>query len=172
MTKLKIIPLGKIPEQMLTEITEGLRSTFEVMTETSLPVGIPKEFYNSFRHQYAAPSVLNFLADKFKGKTLGITDEDLYAEDLNFVFGQAQMSGSVSIVSIHRLNPVFYRKTPDIQLVTERSVKETIHEVGHMLGLRHCQNERCVMRFSNTIFDVDAKSKELCERCKRQLGIY
>jgi archaemetzincin len=172
MVKLTIVPLGKVPEEMLTEITEELRTAFEVATETSLPIGMPKDFYNSFRHQYNASSVLNFLAEKFKGKVLGITDEDLYAGDLNFVFGQAQMNGTAAIVSIHRLNPSFYKQVPNKQLLAERAVKEAVHEVGHMLGLRHCLNEKCVMVFSNTIYDVDRKTKELCDRCSHELGIY
>lgn len=166
------MPLGKISEEMLTEITEELRNTFDVATETALPIGLPKEFYNSFRHQYAAPLVLNFLKEKFQGKVFGITDEDLYAEDLNFVFGQAQMKGNVAIISVHRLDPSFYRQVPNKQLLKERAVKEAIHEVGHMLGLKHCLVEKCVMTFSNTIADVDKKNKELCGSCKRQLGIY
>jgi archaemetzincin len=172
MVKLNIIPLGKIPEEMLTEITEQLRETFEVATETSLPVGMPKEFYNFFRHQYTAPSILNFLTEKFKGKVFGITSEDLYAEDLNFVFGQAQLPGNAAVVSVHRLNPDFYKQPTNKQLLIERAVKESVHEVGHMLGLRHCPNEKCVMRFSNIVFDVDNKNRELCGSCKRQLGIY
>lgn len=172
MMKFQVIPLGKVPEETLTEITEELRSTFDVATETSLPQNIPKELYDYIRHQYLAPSVLKFLMDKFKGKVLGIVDEDLYTEDLNFIFGQAQLNGNVAIISIHRLNPSFYRKPEDTQLLTERSVKEAVHEIGHMLGLRHCPNEKCVMGFSNTIADVDRKTKEFCERCRKEAGVY
>jgi len=172
MIKIRVIPLGNIPEEILTEVTENLRETFDVMTESTLPVGIPKEFYNALHHQYHAPDVLKFLAERFPGKNFGITDQDIYAENLNFVFGQAQMKGNVALVSAYRLNPDFYRKVSDKQLLTERIVKESIHEVGHMLGLKHCLVEKCVMSFSNTIVDVDRKNKELCGSCKRELGLY
>jgi archaemetzincin len=83
------------------------------------------------------------------------------------------MHGNVAIISIHRLNPSFYGKPPDKQLLIERAVKEAVHEVGHMLlGLQHCDQPNCVMSFSNTIFDVDRKTKELCEKCRRKAGIY
>jgi archaemetzincin len=172
MIKIRVIPLGRISEEMLTEITENLRETFDVMTETTLPVGIPKDYYNSLHHQYFAPDVLKFLTERFLGKNLGITEQDIFAENLNFIFGMAQMKGNSSLVSIHRLNPDFYRKIPDKQLLLERAVKESIHEVGHMLGLKHCTIEKCVMNFSNTIVDVDKKNKELCGNCKRQLGLF
>jgi archaemetzincin len=172
MIKIRVIPLGNISEEVLTEITENLRETFDVMTETILAVGIPKDYYNALHHQYYAPDVLKFLAERFPGKNLGITDQDIYTENLNFIFGQAQMKGNVALVSTHRLNPDFYKKLPDKQLLIERTVKESIHEMGHMFGLKHCMVEKCVMNFSNTIVDVDKKNKELCGSCKRQLGVF
>ena len=48
-----------------------------------------------------------------------------------------------------------------------------LHEVGHALfALRHCNNPKCVMSFSNTIFDVDRKSKEVCKNCKTRAGLF
>jgi len=93
----------------------------------------------------------------------------LYAEDLNFIFGQAQSPGDIAVISIHRLDPLFYRQPPNKKLLIERAMKEVIHEIGHTFGLKHCQNSSCVMSFSNTIFDVDKKTKDLCEVCKLQL---
>lgn len=169
--ELKIIPFGEIPEEVLDAITEELRYTFNIISDIEEPVGLPKKFYNIFRHQFLANDVLDFLSKRFKGKVLAVTDEDLYAENLNFVFGQAELPGNVAIISIHRLRPEFYRQKPDKNLLKDRAVKEAVHEVGHMLGLRHCPNPKCVMSFSNIIFDVDRKSKNLCESCKLKLGV-
>jgi archaemetzincin len=47
--------------------------------------------------------------------------------------------------------------------------KETLHELGHILGLEHCPNPRCVMSFSNSIYDVDRKEARFCEMCKKKL---
>lgn len=171
MSRIKIIPFGNIPDDILTGITEELRNSMNFVTETTLPMGIPKEFYNVLRRQYKAAAVLTFLIKTFPGKILAITDEDLYAEDLSFVFGQAQLPGNASLISIHRLNPSFYRQPFDAQILKERAIKEAKHEVGHMLGLKHCPNERCVMIFSNSVAHVDRKNKEFCDMCKLQLGV-
>jgi len=132
---------------------------------------LPKSVFNKFRNQYRSDFVLQFLEKDFKGRILGITKEDMYTEGLNFVFGQAKLKGRVALISIARLNPTFFHQPENEDLFEKRSVKEAVHEVGHMLGLGHCKNRGCVMTFSNTLGDVDKKTKYLCDMCKLQLGL-
>lgn len=169
--KITIVQLGKIPESLLTAIASELRESFGLSTETTRPIEIPKEIFNSIRRQYPAPLVLKFLSERFQGKTLGITDKDLYAENLNFVFGQAYSPGNYALVSIHRLDPSFYKQGPNEDLLIERAVKEAVHEVGHMLGLDHCLISTCVMSFSNTVGDVDRKNRALCQSCQKRTWV-
>ena len=132
---------------------------------------LPKSAYNQFRNQYNSSLILNSLEKNYKGRILAITKEDMYTEGLNFVFGQAKVRGNVSVISICGLDPKFFRQPEDKDLFEERIVKEAIHEVGHMMGLLHCKNRGCVMTFSNTIGDVDKKTKNLCEMCSMQLSL-
>jgi archaemetzincin len=171
MTKLKIIPFGNVEEELLDSVVKELMSTYKIVSEISAPMVLSKESYNPLRHQHLGVSIIKFLFKKFQGRVLGIITEDLYAKGLNFIFGQAQAPGRVAIVSIHRLNPTFYNQPPDKKLLIERAVKEIIHEIGHNFGLKHCQDNSCVMSFSNTIFDVDRKTKNLCKVCKMKLRI-
>ena len=165
---LKIVQLGKIEESVLTSVSEAIRNVYGFSTQTTSPVDLPSELFNYLRNQYPAPAILKFLKSNYDGMILGITNKDLYAESLNFVFGQAYCPGRVAVLSLHRLDPSFYGKR-DKRLLAERASKEAVHEVGHMLGLRHCSNEKCVMSFSNTIADVDRKSIELCEFCRSKI---
>jgi archaemetzincin len=172
MISLRIIPFGDIPKEIFDILTEELLYKFTALVDVSEQIGLPKENFNSVRHQFLSERVLEFISNNFKGRTLGILDEDLYTGELNFIFGQAQMRGKAAIISIHRLKPTFYKNEADKDLLTQRVVKEAIHEVGHMLGLNHCNSSGCVMNFSNTIIDVDRKTKDLCDSCKNKLGVY
>lgn len=170
---LEIVPLGELPENVITEVTYAIMDTFNSEIQIDKSLDIPKEAFDTFRKQYLASSILNYLSKRFNENVLAITTEDMYAEKLNFVFGQAKLNGNVAVVSIHRLNPKFYNKPENNELFLERILKESIHEVGHMaFGLKHCSNSNCVMSFSNTIFDVDKKSKNLCSNCKSLARIY
>ncbi len=96
---------------------------------------------------------------------LGITDADCYAGDLNFVFGIAHLHGGTALVSLARLRAGASNST-----FTARAMKEIFHELGHAVGLEHCAHRGCVMRFSNSLADTDAKGEELCVSCSRRLS--
>jgi archaemetzincin len=47
-----------------------------------------------------------------------------------------------------------------------------IHEIGHNLGLKHCSTPKCVMQDAvETIKTVDVAGVELCNSCKKEIGL-
>jgi archaemetzincin len=169
--KIDIVPLHEVPEKILKKVREELKVTFRMIGDIKDTETLPKSTLNPLRNQYVGEEVLKFLEKNYKGRVLGITQEDLYTKGLNFIFGLAKMKGRVALVSIARLNPTFYQQKKDDKLFERRVVKEVIHEVGHMLGLTHCNKRTCVMAFSNTVGQVDRKTNYLCNMCKLQLGL-
>ncbi|MCD6247592.1 MAG: archaemetzincin family Zn-dependent metalloprotease [Candidatus Diapherotrites archaeon] len=96
---------------------------------------------------------------------IGLTASDLFYRDLNFVFGLASFATKCCIVSWYRLRQAE-------QLFFKRLVKECLHELGHVLGLQHCQNKQCVMSFSNSLAEVDEKQAAYCSNCAEQIAKY
>ncbi|MCX8203144.1 MAG: archaemetzincin family Zn-dependent metalloprotease [Nitrososphaeria archaeon] len=93
-----------------------------------------------------------------RGLLLILVPSDIYVNGFNFCFGLAYMRSAV--VSTFRL------RHPDPRRFVERVRKEIAHELGHLLGLRHCPRRECVMYFSNTIDDTDEKGVAPCDRCR------
>ncbi|CAB3289148.1 Peptidase zinc-dependent [Methanocaldococcus lauensis] len=93
---------------------------------------------------------------------VAITPYDLYSNGLNFVFGIAYPFRGC-IVSYARLY------SDNEELFLSRVRKEVTHEMGHVFGLSHCPNPKCVMHFSNSLYDTDYKEEEFCSNCKKKL---
>lgn len=171
--KIYLVPMGKVETWILEAIDKRLEKTFNSEVEIKEGMELPEETYNTKRKQYYSSPILrklrSFLKLKEREKALGITDVDLYTRRLNFVFGEAELDGRFAIISLARLRQSFYGLSEDKTLFTERAVKEAVHELGHVYGLRHCPNADCVMYFSNSLSDTDRKSASFCAQCEKIL---
>ncbi len=173
--KIIVLPINGLRKIFQEKLSKRLEKTYQnIVKKVRLgkKIKIPKNSYNPDRKQYNAKAFLDHLDSKTKNdenKILGITEKDLYARGLNFVFGQAQAPGKYAIISTHRLKPEFYNKEKNRNLLEERIVKESIHELGHVFGLNHCEDSKCVMSFSNSINHVDRKNPDFCKKCRKKL---
>ncbi len=170
-----ILPIGWVDEGVLSVLCEALQKIFPkvraVIARRSVPV--PEGSYSRIRGQYESTKILMELYEIFRGapmdRVLGVTSVDLFVPGLNFVFGEAQCPGKVALISLYRLRPEYYGDLPDRSLFFERAKKEAVHELGHTFGLHHCKNSRCVMSFSNSIAETDAKGLGFCNECAQRL---
>ena len=170
-----ILHVGQVDADVLDNVQKSLikafpRSSCEIAADI---FSVPKEAYNPIRNQYNSSIILSrvskYASRSEANRILGITDVDLFVPQMNFVFGEAQYPGKTALISLHRLKPEFYGQPPNRELFKERTVKEAIHEIGHTLGLGHCENPYCVMFFSLHIGMTDQKELRFCERCSSKI---
>jgi predicted Zn-dependent protease len=138
-----------------------------------------KALFNKQRSQLNSDKLLRWLATSIANNTksyhprktiiLGICNFDAYSPGLNFVFGQASLTGGVAAIYLPRLRQDFYGRDADTSIFIERVLKEATHEVGHAFGLEHCPKRSCVMHFSNSLADTDYKAKDFCNTCTKKL---
>ena len=156
--------------EALEAVVQALKETFRKdVAVRYVEKIVSDEFYNPARKQYSAREIVRKYLDECRGDEylLLVVDEDIYVSGLNFVFGLAWLN--VAIISACRLRQEFYGLKPDRKLFIERLIKEAVHEIGHLHGLEHCSNRKCVMAFSNWIGDTDYKSWKLCPECSLKL---
>lgn len=145
---------NKISDNILSLVKQALEETYPVEIEYSGHISLPSRAYDTERRQYNAGILLGDLLTRRDIRFL-IIEDDIYYPGMNFVFGLAAFYRG-AILSTSRLD--------SDNLIR----KEAIHEMGHVFGLKHCTN-RCVMKYSNSLWDAKLKPSTLCSECKKQV---
>ena len=167
-----IIPAGKVDKNVLVKLKDRIRGSMPMTVRVAVDPAqeIPQAAFDASRRQYGAQAILDDIAGRLRlmknERALIVADVDMYAGDLNFVFGLADAGKQVAIISLTRLRNEFYGLKPDGRAFTDRVVKEAAHELGHSWNLPHCPNTRCVMYFSNSLQDTDRKRDVFCYKCQ------
>jgi archaemetzincin len=167
-----ILPVGNVETENLAPIEDKLAKSFPKTTAQIVDERLPlsENSYDKKRRQYRSNQMLanlqGYAAKSGLSRILGVLDVDIFVPELNFVFGEAAFPGKAALISLWRLKPEFYGEPANAEVLEERALKEAVHEVGHTLGLKHCQHSSCVMHFSNAISDTDIKNSVFCDECR------
>jgi len=157
MPLITIIPFEYINNEVIGSIKDIVSKTFN-STVNIYPRKVSLSNCRKRDEQLNAEDFLPAIDRLVEDYGLGITNQDLYVPNLNFVFGVA--FGKNCIISSARLKGDLFLK---------RVTKEAVHEIGHCFGLSHCNNRKCVMYFSNSLYDSDVKEEKLCGECKEKI---
>ncbi len=154
---------------MLHVVSDSLQGILRLPVDLHDVVPIPEDTFMESRDQYNAMAIIKHLDKELSPdslKILGITRLDICNPILTYVFGEAYMGGRSAVMSSARLG-VGDRGLPvSREHFLDRVVKVAIHEIGHTFGVPHCHTDRCVMRASNNIPDLDVKLNYLCTYCE------
>ena len=171
---IKLVPIRISDKTIISNLEQKISQYLglDVMT-------IDMEFDATYAHdpsrdQYNSSEILlglKHLMTSGTHKVIAVTELDLFIPILTFVFGEAQLNGRFAVVSTFRLRPEYYGLPRDDALVGERLLKETIHELGHTFGLRHCPDYNCVLHASTFVDEIDLKTSNFCPDCQEKLDV-
>jgi archaemetzincin len=187
-------PLGKFNEEQQKSM-EALKEYAEIFFQMPARLEKPLELtpkdasatlvrmvpmgnrHGTYDRQYDAALILDQIMEPHLPDDavvyLGITMEDLWDGNLNYVFGVGSMVQRVGVYSLCRYYPEFWdrkRQDGDEKLGLLRSCKVLNHETGHMFGLGHCVFYHCSMNGSNNLTETDASPVHFCPLCDRKLA--
>ncbi|MEE9553280.1 MAG: archaemetzincin [candidate division Zixibacteria bacterium] len=171
--KIYVVPLDESSRAYADWLGQTLSKKMNFRLQSGIVSRLPEEAHNAKTNQYYAVPILSKL-ELLKGSEdeiiLAVTEEDLYLPNKNFVFGQANSVGRTAIVSFLRLKPEYYGLPEDANLTKERLFTVALHQVGHLLGLKNCNNE-CVMMIVSTVNDLDKRPEGFCPNCLLNLTL-
>jgi archaemetzincin len=152
--------------QVVAAVREHVAAFFDsevVVLPERRPVPL---WYHQGRKQWDADVAVRSLAGQVPEGSLGLLGlmgSDLYGLRLNFIFGVGLMRERAALYSLHRYD------SKDERLLARRAAKVAVHELGHVLTLKHCIFYRCVMNGSNSVAEMDAQPMHACPVCLAKL---
>lgn len=168
---INVIPLGNVQPVITNEVAKVLVSFYHQEVKIHKPQQMTADLKRSKSSRYSADSILK----KYKSgaQTVLVTANDIttWNKDKKAdwgIFGLGTKPGKTCVVSSCdcRLG-----KNVSQQTKLSRIRKVAIHEIGHNLGLDHCDYEiDCVMHAADGKgAQIDLEREAFCESCKNKL---
>jgi archaemetzincin len=174
-TEIRVLNVSPLRGSQWVGILATVREVFGVPASVAQAELDLRKPYDPIRRQVNSTALLGQIlrhnAPRSQ-KQIGVVNVDLFMPVLTFVFGEAQLSGTVAIVSTHRLANEFYGLPRDEGLLLQRLGKEIVHELGHTFGLYHCRQFECVMRSSTYVEEIDLKKAVPCPECAEAIRLH
>ena len=172
------------PKQELDTVVKTIETFYGVK------VNILKEqelysnaFINVKTPRYRADSIIKFQKKEINYTidfVLGLTNKDISTTKTDKsgktkkpkykyqdwgIMGLAYCPGNSCIISTFRI------KTNNKKQYFSRLNKVSVHEFGHNLGLKHCQDKKCVMTDAvENVSTIDNANLKLCENCFKKIN--
>jgi archaemetzincin len=162
---LDLILLGHVNETAVSIVAANLQTLMGLNTDVRPILAKPDYAYVPGRNQFDAAKIIKTLCSISDGAPLklGLIESDLCSPILSFVYGESQLGGKAALVSLHRL----FAK--DQEVIYQRITKISLHEVGHLLGIRHCWKTTCLMKHSGDLDSLDSLSMYFCSACEYEI---
>jgi archaemetzincin len=174
--KIALFPFKGVDPSYSSILKKEIEKFYSCDVSVYPEVSLPAFAYYEPRNRYKADSLLVYLKTKLPAGCnyiLGITGKDISTTDETHedwgVFGLGYIGGPSCVVSDLRLKKTAKNKSH----LQERLIKVVLHELGHTLGLQHCDKDpKCLMEAANgSIASVDREEKYLCSFCKNKIHL-
>jgi archaemetzincin len=169
---LELRPVWPLLEKDLGALAESLGRRTGLPVVIGAPVVAPRALWHPRRRQLQAERVLDWLFYQRPPELWGVmavTADDLSTTEEEMIYGLANLRDRVAVVSLYRFAPELASDNPDTrQRAQEQLSRAAFHEVGHMLGLPHCERRGCLMGAIKHRDEIGPRTAP-CADCVRSL---
>src|SRR3989338_3586774 len=156
-----IMPLGQISDWQIKLTAAVLKKAFGVKTTILPPKKVSSLYFNAERGMYQAVRLLDFLFFQLPAdaqRIMGIIEGDLEVDDAFRCVGYADYYNGTAV---YRVPPLSEQQSDRTKNQIDRDISHHLimHEFGHTLGLRHCNQFDCAMHETQY-------STKLCGPCR------
>lgn len=186
-TRVGIQPFGNISQTQVDSVKASIERMYDFEVVILERKKLPQMAYTTIRYpRYRADSLVEWLSQRVPDSVdlvIGLTDKDIsvtkYKDAAKTrikepvwqyrdfgIFGLGRVGGDACVVSSYRL----WSKGANTKQFYKRLTRIACHEVGHVLGLKHCPESKCLMNDANeSITTIDKSTGVLCQKCWKKI---
>jgi len=170
-----IQPFGKVDPAIIDALQQNISSFYNTRAVVLETKEIPDDLYYKEGDRYNASKLIRRMKKEYPKryfKILAITEYDIYHKKGEYdhygIVGLGLVGGRTAVVSTRRLKKL---GGDDKKVLLQRVVKSSIHEIGHLMGLHHCdQTSYCIMLSAKgSVLTIDKKELRFCPYCLEKL---
>ena len=171
-----ILPIGKVNSSYIEAVSAAVTVAADVKVRVDPQRELPKAAWYAPRKRWRAEKILDAIdADPPEGawKVLAITEAEISTTKDEYVdwgiVGLGNVGGLTSITSTR----IFKKHSKTNADLMRRVSDSAIHELGHTLGLDHCESTGCVMRDAKgkAITSADTSTGKYCDLCHERVNV-
>lgn len=168
---IRLVPLGEVEPELLAAVSKAITARVDATIEIAPMQALPPEAFYKPRKRWRAEKLLEFLDTKAPGawRVVGITNAEISTTKADIfdwgIAGLGTIGGPACVVSAQLYKK--HSKTKAVML--HRFSDVAVHELGHTLGMPHCESKGCVMADAkgNAIKSADHSSGQYCGPCRK-----
>jgi archaemetzincin len=167
-----IVPLGDIDEKYINFVKECIISFYGFNCVIEKRITLTDDILASSKKRYEASKILTKYNSNKNLLLLTSVDIAHFNRKKNIaeygIIGLGYRPGKTCVVSTFRI-----KRNVSEKKMMERLEKVSIHEVGHNLGLDHCNYDiECLMNDARgTVKQIDRERVWLCDNCRKIIGM-
>jgi len=163
---LDLIPYAVVDSTAAEIVAANIQAIIGLNTQIHAVRSKPEYAFIPTRNQFDASKIIKALSEEPEGAPfkLGLMQDDLCLPILTYVYGESQLGGRSAVISLCRLSD------GKPAMIYNRLAKIAVHEVGHLLGLQHCWEIDCLMRFSKQLDQLDRLPLHFCTTCEYEIS--
>lgn len=167
----RLVPLGDVEPELLAAVSKAVAEQVNATVEIAPKEALPAEAFYKPRKRWRAEKLLDFLDTKAKGawRVVGVTNAEISTTKGDIfdwgIAGLGNLGGPTCVVSAQ----LYKKHSPSKAVMIRRFSDVAVHELGHTLGMPHCESEGCVMADAkgNAIKSADRSTGAYCEPCRK-----
>ena len=170
-----ILPFGKVNSSYVEAVSAAVTEAMDVKIRVDPQRELPKAAWYAPRKRWRAEKILDAIdADPPTGawKVLAITEAEISTTKDEYVDWGIVGLGNVGGLSSVTSTKIFKKHSKTNKDLLRRVSDSAIHELGHTLGLDHCESTGCVMRDAKgkAITSADTSTGRYCELCHERVN--